>query len=397
MKLQPFAVSVLPGATPSEIGRKAANLETFRTHLVAGVIPTGVALSPRQAQEYCETENFPLLRWFTNELGPRLAVRSSPQESMPGILETVLNVPNEPEALLEALRTVVASWQSEQALDYRDTYEIDDAFNMGVLIQDYITPEYAGTLFTRDPRTGLQPALEAVAQADGSGLVGGKSNPIATLPKHIAEEVIALGLELEGCFAGPQDVEWAYAGGQLYLLQVRPLRHLTPAAAAYVAADMLREGMLTPQQAQTLVSARDYKAPWWLTVNSYGALTTGLGAVSGAVSGKLAVTSGFGPGAIYAGAHTTVADAANMLKCDGILTSTGGQTCHAALLAMQAGKPAVVGAHFRFHAHEPEWLVFPDGTELKEGATVTIDGATGEVFYEKQPIIDLRGTAYHPH
>ncbi len=393
MKLRPFAITPLPGATLATIGRKAANLAGLT--LQNAVIPTGLALNAQQAQEYCETENFPLLAWFTGEMGSRLAVRSSPQESMPGLLETVLDVANEPEAVLEALRTVVASWQSERAIEYRETYEIDQTFSMGILLQDYIAPDYAGTLFTRCPQYGDGPVLEAVAGANGSGLVGGTAKPV-TLPTTVAQRVLALGTELEKHFAAPLDIEWAYQGEQLYLLQVRPLRYLNPAAAALIAADMQREGLLTADQAQALVHRRDSKAPWWLAVNSYGECAQGLGAVSGAVSGKIAIRSGFGPGAIYVASHTGVAEVSNMLKCDGILTNLGGQTCHAALLAMQAGKPAVVGADFTFYAQDPEWIELSDGTQLREGSYITIDGATGHVYYERQPIIDVRQRELDP-
>jgi pyruvate,orthophosphate dikinase len=407
-----------PHADEVNIGAKAANLLVLGELSFCGLfqVPRALILPAEYEHiaqhepglgiyhaDWAQVENEVYLH-----LGQRLAVRSSPLVSMPGQLETVVDVPNadprtlNTRALHAALRRVIGSWYSESATKFRALYRLDQKFGMGIVIQNYVAPEpgsWAGTYFSRNPHTGAEVGIiEALEATTGGELVGGRQTPSQELPLDYQARLRALQPLLESRFGGPVDVEFVFspspvAGAEpiLYLVQARLLRHIAAPAAARIAASMQRVGILTPQQAESLVNRRDSKAPWWLSIaTTEWPVAQGLGAVSGAVSGRVF----FGPkpaqtGAdcLYVAEHTFAEEVVDMVQCGGILTHTGGQTSHAALEAMRAGIPAVVGANFTI---ENNTLVLASGERVAQGEWLTIDGLSGLVYRGRQPLVDRR-------
>lgn len=394
----------------TDIGQKATNLLVLDQIAAGFVVPCGFVL-PREntpVPNYTPwQQRWPLLAMKVGlELGPRLVVRSSPLVSMPGMLTTVVDIPNEIGALDAAITEVLDSWNSPQAVAFRKLYRISDEHAMGVIIQDYVAPapgSWAGVYFTRNPRTGsAEGVIEALEATTGSELVSGRQTPEQPLPAAYAQRLRHLQPLLEKTFGGPLDVEFVFKDDVLYLVQARLLRHIDAPAAAYIAADMLRENILSADQLGTILDPRDSRAPWWLSVDSPDAPhTRGMGAVSGAVTGKICfgpTPAESGPDWIFVDEYTDAEQIPAMLTCSGILTSTGGQTSHAAIIAMGAGIPAVVGARFSIRTLEDETkvLVLGDGQQLAQGELLTLDGSTGAVYLGAVPIIDRRQSAFTP-
>ena len=387
--------------TLATVGQKAANLVRLSALLPTETftIPTGLAIDVASTKDLGFPHNpgtsfRPLIEQIRRHLGPRLVVRSSPLISAPGLLDTVIDIANgDTRALHEAMVHVINSWFKPEAIAFRTLYRQPQAFGMGLLIQDYVAPElnsFAGVHFTRHPQNGNALGYtEAVRGMNGQALVGGLITPVADLlPAPTRSLLCQVSRTLEGALDGPLDVEFVVTGKTLHIVQARPLRHLPAHAAVRAAREMVREGLISTERGTSLVSDWDSKAPWWLAVDSFvEPVSQGLGAVSGAICGRVAITDDFGKDAIYVGGYTDTTHIADMLACAGILTNTGGRTCHAALLAMQAGLPTIAGAHFSI---DEETITFPSGIEVKQGEWITIDGNSGAVYLGKHPIIDQR-------
>jgi pyruvate,orthophosphate dikinase len=378
-------------------GQKARNLEVLSAHAqrLGYLVPSAVAFNSRYMYRadlfaYWEHTWRHKLTAIRHHLGNELVcVRSSPEFSMPGLLHTEVAVPTEDKLIWEAVAKVRKSWDAQPAKDFRNLYQLGEEYQMGIIVQDYVAPtkhSWAGTFFSRDPRTGsAEGVCEALKGQSGGALVGGSATPLQTLPATYQRKLRKAAQGLEKVFEGPLDLEFVCKQGKLYLVQARLLKHLTPLAAVRIATDLVREGVLPKEKAESLLKRQDSKAPWWVSVQtSEQPLLTGNSAVSGAVQGRVAIRRDFGPQSLYVAGHTDAIHASDMLKCAGILTHTGGQTCHAAILAMQAGIPAVVGARFSL---TDDALFLPDGSVVREGEWLTIDGTTGHVYRGQQPLV----------
>ena len=329
-----------------------------------------------------------------------LAVRSSGRVSMPGILITETGVSQRIPAILDAVRKVAASWFTDRAVSYRRTYRLAEKFDMGIVVQHYIAPVTgiyrSGVLLTRDPLTGAAAIRIETVPGPGAGLVDGRTAPDRSTEGLPMGKFEALARNLETVFKRPIDAEFVYDGQRIYVVQARPMRHLSPPAWLQVATDMMQQAILTTEEAGALLGATGgSKAPWWLKVDQQQAkppFATGLGSVPGAFTGRLALHPPYDQHSIFGALTTEVDDAADMMTCGGILTGIGGITCHASMLARAAGIPAVVNAAFHlrdansavFHVSKHQQVV------VEHGALLTIDGATGNVYRGRQPIVDSR-------
>lgn len=376
------------------------------------------------------------LKWLESQTGrtfgsgPRpllLAVRSSGVTSMPGMLETVLDVgiddsvadaladlhsgefardtlerfrrgyrravpacdrvPDEPLAQLRgAIEAVVSSWSSSRVTAYRAHHELQPPDGVAIILQAMVFGNLdahsgTGVLFTRDPSSGVsRPFGEWLAAAQGDDVVSGTSDCEtldalrAQLPQ-VYDQLIEAGLSLERVGTDVQDVEFTIEAGRLWLLQSRVAQR-SPRAALRLALTFLEEGIIdeadvlrrvTPAQLESVMSARAARE------SAGPPLATGVPACPGVVSGLVCTTSDEaidaaeeGRDVILVRPTTSPDDVAGIMAAVGVVTEVGGASSHAAIVARELGRPAVVGC----------------GTGLTAalaGQTITVDGDKGEV------------------
>jgi pyruvate,orthophosphate dikinase len=326
-----------------------------------------------------------------------VAVRSGAPESMPGMLDTLLDVGRGDgeqaySQLYEAVEAVLRSWWSERAGTYRRLRGLGSTTGTAVIVQAMIDGTAdglsgTGVLFTRDPATG-EPGLtgEFLLGARGPDLVDGvrTPQPLATLaelsPALYAQLARAVG-ELEVALADMCEVEFTIERGRLWLLQVRSGKR-TERAGLRIAVDLAQAGLISQVEA----------ARRGLAYTGAGPLTTmtalpidqllcrGLpgspGAAVGRIALDLAATEQFvdrGEPVILVRGTTEPADLAAMSLSAGVLTAAGGTTSHAAVVARELGIPCVCGAS-ALEIDLDRRVVRAAGRELAEGAVISIDG-----------------------
>jgi pyruvate,orthophosphate dikinase len=314
------------------------------------------------------------------------------------------SVPADPAAqLIGAVEAVFRSWNTRRARTYREFNGIPHDLGTAVVVQAMVfgnldADSGSGVVFTRNPVTG-EPGLfgEYLARSQGEDVVAGIRTPdpvTAALAPELLDELSATCRELERREGDVLDVEFTVERGTLWFLQVRRAKR-TPEAAVRIAADLLAEGAVSLKTALGMVSAeqvRQVQRPGFdadevAAARSDGRLlTTGIGACPGQVSGALVLDSDRAKTAADDGAKvvlarpvTSPADLHGMIAAQGIVTATGGSTSHAAVVARALGTACVVGASAMTVDLATRTLRIGDRT-VTEGAPVSVDGATGEVF-----------------
>jgi pyruvate,orthophosphate dikinase len=327
------------------------------------------------------------------------------------------NFPQDPwEQLWGAIEAVVRSWMNERARVYRRLYRIPEEMGTAVNVQAMVFGNLGnrsgtGVCFTRDPATGENRLYgEFLLNAQGEDVVAGirTPNPISksakTDPSQISleeampevyRELLRIRDLLERHYRDMQDVEFTIEEGKLYILQTRSGKR-TGFAAVRIAVEMAEEGLITEDEAilridpaeqlsQLLQPIFDPKAKAQAKV-----LARGLAAGPGAASGRIALSAAKaeemakeGP-VILVRHETSPDDIRGMAAAQGILTARGGLTSHAAVVARQIGKVAVVGCE-ALHIDYEKREVRVAGVTLKEGDWLSIDGTTGEVLLGKIP------------
>jgi pyruvate, orthophosphate dikinase len=326
-------------------------------------------------------------------------------------------VPEDPwEQLWGAIRAVFRSWDNERAKEYRRLHHIPNDWGTAVNVQAMVfgnrgETSATGVAFTRDPSTGEKRFYgEFLPNAQGEDVVAGIRTPRPlnsdgsgtsleeTMPQAHAELLRVQEL-LEKSFRDMQDLEFTIEEGKLYLLQTRNGKR-TGFAAVRVAVDMVDEGLITEEEAVLRVEPEQLiqlLAPVFLLKEKAAAvkegrlLGEGLPAGPGAACGRIALTAdravemaARGEPVVLVRIETSPEDIAGMNASLGILTTRGGRTSHAAVVARGMGKTCVVGAG--------EITVDPEGRQIrakkleaKEGDWISIDGTTGEVIIGKLP------------
>jgi pyruvate,orthophosphate dikinase len=315
--------------------------------------------------------------------------------------------PDDPrEQLRLATEAVFRSWNGKRAIDYRNAAGIAHDLGTAVNIQTMVfgnmgADSGTGVLTTRNVTTG-EPRLEGdwLTNAQGEDVVAGTR---ATMPiEALRTEMPRIHAELsrncrtlERHFREVQDVEFTIERGRLWMLQTRDAKR-TAQAAVRIAVDLANERLVTREEAVLRVSPDHVDAflhPQFEARDKAAAkkrgdlLATGLNVSPGAASGVLAFDADTAEAwgvkekkaVIMVRPETKPDDVHGMLAARGILTSRGGRTSHAALVARQFGKPAVVGvAAMEVDAEKREFAI--GGRVFREGDAVSIDGTTGEVF-----------------
>ena len=251
-----------------------------------------------------------------------------------------------------------------------------------------------GVVFTRNPATGEKALYgEFLINAQGEDVVAGvrTPEPIAHLEKEMPEvyqDLTEIYQKLENHYQDMQDIEFTIQDGQLYLLQTRTGKR-TPIASIKVAADMVKEGLISKQRAVMRIPSENLDQIFHPMVDPKEKteyLAQGLGASPGAASGKIVFTperaevlAAKKERVILARMETSPEDIHGMSVAQGILTAKGGMTSHAAVVARAMGKPCVSGCGV-LRINEKKKKCFLGKIELKEFDTLTLDGSTGKVM-----------------
>jgi len=324
------------------------------------------------------------------------------------------NFPQDPyEQLRLATEAVFKSWNGKRAVDYRNAAGIAHDLGTAVNIQTMVFGNMGwdsgtGVAFTRDPANGDREMYgDYLLNAQGEDVVAGIRNTekIQNLGREMPKsykEFLEICDKLERHYREMQDVEFTIEKGKLWMLQTRNGKR-TAKAAVKIAVDMANEGLINRQEAILRVRPEDvdtllhpqFDMEAKKHARTQGTLyATGVNASPGAAVGRVyfdADTSEHmakeeGQDVIMVRPFTKPDDVHGMLAAKGILTSEGGATSHAAVVARQFGVPCVVGAaSIRIDLERRQMAV--DGKVVKEGDWVSVDGTSGEVFLGKIPTI----------
>ncbi len=327
--------------------------------------------------------------------------------------ETHKEFPQSPlDQLVQARDAVFRSWQNERAKTYRRINHIDDWLGTAVNVQAMVfgnLGENSGTGvgFTRNPATGEHLFFgEYLMNAQGEDVVSGVRTPMPiselerTMPK-VYDHLRAITWKMEKHYRDMQDFEFTIQDGKLYMLQTRNGKR-TGLAAVRIAIDMVREGLITQEEAIFRVEPNqlyDFLVP---RLDEKGAkvevLATGLPASPGAAVGQIVFTAeeavkqhqnGHYPSIILVRGETTPEDIGGMEVASGILTSRGGMTSHAAVVTRGMGKCCVAGAG-DCTVDETRKELRVKGKTFKQGDWISLDGTTGRVIEGKLKTIAAR-------
>ena len=402
------------------LGNKGANLVTM-TKLELPV-PPGFVISIDVYHQYKRTGKLPedeiessiatLEKKAQQRLGEGLevSVRSSGPVSMPGMMDTLLNV-SDGNQIKTAAKQVFDSWDSPRAIEYRRVNRIPQHLGTAAVVQAMVfgnkdSNSGTGVVFTRNPSTGAKGLFgEYLAQAQGEEVVSGvrTPEPIATLKSQMPdvyaelERIVDL---LEVYYRNMQDVEFTIESGELYILQTRSGKR-SGHAAVKIAIDLVNENIITPQEALLRVTPKDLQTLLHSQIRSpeqYQPMTQGLNAAPGAASGRvvfdiLEAVSLHRENipVILVRPETSPDDIQGIVASDGVLTQKGGLTSHAAIVTRAMGKPCICGARDINIDLSTEQLEI-NGQIVKKGTEITIDGTTGNVYLGMLPLEEVKLT-----
>ncbi|MFI5029332.1 MAG: pyruvate, phosphate dikinase [Reyranellales bacterium] len=327
--------------------------------------------------------------------------------------------PQEPqEQLWGAIGAVFGSWMNQRAITYRRLHSIPESWGTAVNVQAMVFGNMGddcatGVAFTRDPSTGANLFYgEYLVNAQGEDVVAGIRTPQhLTVEGKTAQKSDAPAMEevmpevfrqlcgvretLEKHYSDMQDIEFTVQRGTLYMLQTRNGKR-TAKAALKIAVDMVREGLIDKKEAVARIVPSSLDQLLHPTLDPKAqrkVISKGLPASPGAASGKVVFSADAaekqardGEKVILVRRETSPEDIHGMHAAEGILTSTGGMTSHAAVVARGMGKPCVAGAgDVRIDAKAGTMSV--RGTVVKTGEQITLDGSTGEIMLGIVPTV----------
>lgn len=321
---------------------------------------------------------------------------------------TGADFPQDPMTQLRmAIKAVFDSWNNPRAVVYRKVHQIPDDLGTAVNVQAMVfgnMGESSGTgvAFTRDPATGEKVLYgEYLMNAQGEDVVAGirTPQPLAKLQEEMPEtyrEFERISELLERHYRDVQDIEFTIERGKLYMLQTRTAKR-TAAAAVKVAVDMVREGLITREEAVARIEPGQLDQLLHRQIDprvKLEVIAQGLPASPGAASGEAVFDADeaekrgqSGEKVILVRTETTPDDIHGIVAAQGILTSRGGMTSHAAVVARGMGKPCVCGCEaLRIDYEAKKFTV--NGLEVREGDLISIDGSTGRVILGAVPLIE---------
>jgi pyruvate, orthophosphate dikinase len=315
--------------------------------------------------------------------------------------------PQDPREQMDlAIEAVFGSWNSDRAILYRRQERIPADLGTAVNICSMVFGNLGmdsgtGVAFTRDPSSG-QPGVygDYLQNAQGEDVVAGIRNtvPLADLEhldKASYDELMAIMAKLEGHYKDLCDIEFTIERGKLWMLQTRVGKR-TASAAFRIATSLVDEGVIDLDEGLRRVTGAQLARlmfPRFDTEVDRQLVTKGIGASPGAACGKVVFTSAAAVAAADRGdkvvlvrRETNPDDLHGMIAAQGILTSRGGKTSHAAVVARGMGKTCVCGAE-ELDIDVAQGRITVHGTTIREGDVVSIDGTTGEVFLGDVPVV----------
>jgi pyruvate,orthophosphate dikinase len=362
---------------------------------------------------------------FEHELSAakkKAGVQTDPEltaEHLQGVIATYKGVvrkhigkdfPNDAhEQLKGAIEAVFRSWNNDRAVVYRRRERIADDLGTAVNVQTMVfgnmgNDSGTGVAFTRNPSNGTKELFgDYLRNAQGEDVVAGIRTPLhiedlkndTALP-GVYDEFVRYAERLERHYKDMQDLEFTIERGKLYMLQTRNGKR-TGAAAVKIAVDLKNEGVIDEKTAVQRVPPGDLVQLLYPVIDpKSGAkeITTGIKAGPGAAIGMVTFTAEEaerlgkeGEKVILVRRETSPEDLRGMIEAQGILTSTGGPTSHAAVVARGMGKSCIVGAKDIVIAQDESGFSC-NGTTVKAGEWITLDGTTGNVYVGKVPTVE---------
>jgi pyruvate, orthophosphate dikinase len=326
--------------------------------------------------------------------------------------ETGKPFPQDPrEQLWGAIGAVFGSWMNQRAITYRRLHNIPESWGTAVNVQAMVfgnmgETSATGVAFTRNPSTGDRELYgEFLVNAQGEDVVAGIRTPqniteaariaagsdkpsMETVMPDVFKQFVETTQTLERHYRDMQDLEFTVERGKLWMLQTRSGKRTTKAALR-VAVDMAKEDLITRDEALLRIEPAGLDQLLHPTIDpsaERNVLATGLPASPGAASGEIVFNSdeaetlkSSGHKIILVRVETSPEDIHGMHAAEGILTTRGGMTSHAAVVARGMGKPCVSGAG-SIRVDYAKQTMTVGGKTFKKGATVTIDGSTGQVI-----------------
>ncbi len=320
-------------------------------------------------------------------------------------LHTGKDFPQDPmEQLWGAIDAVIGSWMADKAVTYRKVEGITGLLGTAVNIVQMVFGNMGddsgtGVCFTRDPNTGENVFYgDLLINAQGEDVVAGVRTPIhlsdlAELMPEVNRQLYEVRRRLERHYKDMQDIEFTIEHGKLYILQTRTGKR-SPLAAFRIAVDMVKERLITKDEALLRISSTDIEGLFYPVIDpsipreelQKSLFATGIGAVPGAATGLVVFNAkdaeqwtAKGKEVILVRKETSPEDVGGMHAAKGILTATGGKTSHAAVVARGWGKCCIVGCEDLSIDYEKKTMSV-GGTVVREGDEITLDGTTGEVF-----------------
>jgi len=319
--------------------------------------------------------------------------------------ETKTEFPQEPEnQLLMAVEAVFRSWNNQRAITYRNLYDIPHNLGTAVNVQSMVFGNMGdtsgtGVAFTRNPSTGEKKVFgEFLINAQGEDVVAGIRTPLSIdklneVMPEIYKQFIEAAHTLEQHYKDMQDIEFTIEEGKLYFLQTRNGKR-TADAALRAAVEMVEEGLITKKEAVMRVDPRSLDQllhPKFdqADLEKSVPIAKGLPASPGAATGKIYFTADEAVAAVQRGEdailvrkETSPEDIEGMNMAKGILTSRGGMTSHAAVVARGMGKCCVAGCE-SINVNEASKIMTVKGETYTEGDYISLDGSTGSVYKGK--------------
>jgi pyruvate,orthophosphate dikinase len=325
---------------------------------------------------------------------------------------------NPKDQLWAAIGAVFGSWMNQRAITYRRLHQIPADWGTAVNVQAMVFGNMGedcatGVAFTRNPSTGENVFYgEYLVNAQGEDVVAGIRTPQhltvrgkeenhSRLPamEEVMPEVFGQLLEvrdiLEQHYCDMQDIEFTVQRGTLYMLQTRSGKR-TASAAIRIAVDMVKEGLISREEAVSRIEPNSIDQLLHPTLDPKAerkVIARGLPASPGAASGRIVFSADAaearaagGEAVILCRVETSPEDIHGMHAARGILTTRGGMTSHAAVVARGMGRPCVAGAG-ELRVDYKSGVMRVREHELAEGDVITIDGATGEVMLGEVPTI----------
>jgi pyruvate,orthophosphate dikinase len=321
--------------------------------------------------------------------------------------------PDDPmEQLRAAIEAVFRSWNTDRAVAYRRAEKIPDDLGTAVNVQTMVFGNMGegsgtGVAFTRNPISGAKELYgDYLANAQGEDVVAGirDTEPIAALKKRmpdVYQQFTEYAAKLEAHYKDVQDLEFTIERGKLYMLQTRNAKR-TGEAAVRLAIAMEKEGVISREQAVARVEPRQLEQLLHPRVDPNAKekpIGKGVPASPGAATGAAVFDADTaeewgkeGKAVILVRVETNPSDVHGMIAAKGILTSTGGTASHAALVARGMGRPCIVGANeIEVDLRAREFS--SNGTTIKQGDEITVDGTTGNVYAGKVTTIEPKPSA----